>query len=135
MRSPSAWVWLARGEGLLAARQNEENAHRCFFKAQELQPRDPHLLLRIGIAYNRVRSFARARTPLLQSVHTDPTNPLALFQSGLMYDGLGEREAAIGMFERAIATAPDYGDALVALERVRRAGVLSRLWHRLKNGK
>jgi len=134
MRSPSAWVWLARGEGLLAARQNEDNAHRCFYKAQELSPRDPHLLLSIGIAYNRFRYYARARTPLQQSVHTEPNNPLALCQTGLMYEGLGERESAIGMFERALAAAPDYAEAHNALERARRAGVLSRLWKRMRRG-
>jgi len=133
MRSPSAWVWLARGEGLLTTRE-ETNAQRCFYKAQELRPKDPHLEMRIGIAYNRARRFARARPVLQWSVHTDSQNPLALYQLGLAHEGLGEREPALGMFERALALRQDYREAEEARDRVRRAGPLSRLWKRLRGG-
>ena len=52
LRSPAAWVWLARGEGLLGAHSPEANASRCFLKAIELAPEDWRLEMRIGMAYN-----------------------------------------------------------------------------------
>jgi tetratricopeptide (TPR) repeat protein len=54
-RSPSVWVWLARGQSLLLGGQQPANAQRCFLKAQELAPGDWHCELQVAMAYNSVR--------------------------------------------------------------------------------
>ena len=130
MRSPSALVWLARGEALLAARQPEENAHRCFLKAREQAPDDWRLEVRIGMAYNRARCWARARSPLLSAQRHAPDNPLALYHLGLAQEHLGEERVGAGLYERAVAVRPGFAEAAQALERVRRANFFTRLWRR-----
>lgn len=127
MRSPSPFVWLARGEGLLLSRHAEENAHRCFAKALELAPKDAHLELRIGIAYNRARLYARARASLQAAVHGDDRNPLALYELARTLEGLGERDAADGLYARALAVRPDYEAAANARDRIRNGGLVARL--------
>src|SRR5207247_5744554 len=93
MRSPSAWVWLARGEALLVARQPEMNARRCFLKAMELSPKDWHLELRIGMAYNRAGLSTQARGPLLSAVRIAGDHPLVLYHLGLASEKPGDWRA------------------------------------------
>ena len=78
MKSPSAWVWIARGQGLLATGQPAANASRCFMKALETAGEDWRASLRVGIAYNRSRMFAQARPLLLAAVRHSPDNALLL---------------------------------------------------------
>jgi tetratricopeptide (TPR) repeat protein len=127
-RSPSPWVWLARGEALLAARQPEVNARRCFLKALELAPKDWHLELRIGMAYNQAGMPAAARGPLLSAAHTAAggDNPLVLYHLGRASEGIGDWRAA-GFYERALAARPDFPEARAALEQLRSPGLLARL--------
>jgi tetratricopeptide (TPR) repeat protein len=132
MRSPSAWVWLARGECLLVSRQPEANARRCFFKAMELAPRDWHLELRVGMAYNDARLHTQALRPLLAAVRVAEDNPLALLQLGRAQEGAGNLSAAVGYYQRALAVRSDYPEARDALCRVQGAGPLSRLWRRFR---
>jgi tetratricopeptide (TPR) repeat protein len=132
LRSPSAWVWLARGETLLAAGQPEVNARRCFLKAMELSPRDWHLELRIGMAYNSAGIAAQARGPLLSAVRVAGDNPLVLYHLGLASEKTGDWHAAAGFYERAVAARPDFPEGQEALRQARGAGPLARLRQRLK---
>lgn len=129
-RAPSAWVWLARGEALLLTRQPDVNAQRCFLKALELTPDDRHLELRVGMAFNRARLFARARAPLCSAARTLSDNPLLLLHLGLMQEGLGELALAAGFFQRALAVRRDFPQAASGLSRTQGAGSLSRWWRR-----
>lgn len=122
LRAPSSWVWLARGEALLAARQPETNARHCFLKALEQSPEDPDLQLRIGIAYRRRGLESVARAPLQAAVRLGGENPLALYHLGAVLAGAGEREAAAGHLRRALAARRAFPEAEAALERVSRAG-------------
>jgi tetratricopeptide (TPR) repeat protein len=130
-RSPSAWVWLARGEALLAAGQPEVNARRCFLKARELAPEDGRVALRTGMAYAEARRFAEAREPLLRARQGMGSNPLLLYTLGRMYEGAGEWEQAAGCYERAAAARAEFTEALDALHRVRSGNPAGRAWGRL----
>jgi tetratricopeptide (TPR) repeat protein len=133
MRWPSAWVWLARGESLLVTRQPETNAHRCFLKAIEYAPDDWHIQMRIGMAYNRHRLPAKARSHLMTALRGAPNNPLLLYQLGWMLEGLGESTAAAGYYERALAVRPNFTEASDALKQARCFNPLFRLWRRMKH--
>ncbi|BDI31700.1 hypothetical protein CCAX7_37510 [Capsulimonas corticalis] len=132
LRAPSAWVWQARGESLLLTGQDVVNAQRCFLKAQELSPQDWHLEMRIGMSYNAVRKFAPARPHLLTAARGAPSNPLALYQLGLMHEGLGEFSLAQGCFQRAQAARRGYVEAERAAERVSGNNVFAHLWRGLR---
>ncbi|MGO8673997.1 MAG: tetratricopeptide repeat protein [Capsulimonadaceae bacterium] len=121
MKSPSAWVWLARGECLLLAKA-DDNAARCFVKAVELAGDDWHTELRVGIAYNASRRHARARGPLMAAARRAPANPLVAYELGVMHEGLGELPAAAGCFERALTLRRNYPAARRALDRVKVGG-------------
>ena len=135
MRWPSAWVWLARGESLLATRQPETNAYRCFLKAIELAPGDWHTTLRIGIAYNRHHLPAKARPHLLAALRTAKDNPLLLYQLGLTHEGLGDYPGAAGYYERALVARPRFPEARDAVYRLNHISPLSRLWRQLRHGR
>ena len=132
LRAPSAWVWQARGESLLLTGREVVNAQRCFMKAQELNPQDWHLEMRIGMAYNAVRKYAPARAHLLTAARNAQSNPLLLYQLGLMHEGLGEFSLARGCYQRAQAARRGYTDAERAAERLSGTGMCARLWRGLR---
>jgi tetratricopeptide (TPR) repeat protein len=133
LRWPSAWVWLARGECLLATRKPEANANRCFLKAIELAPEDGHTRMRIGMAYSRHRLPAKAREHLMAALRFAPKNPLLLYQLGGALEALGDFQIAAGYYERALAARPGYADAGEALKNLMRAGALTRLWRKMRH--
>ena len=133
MRSPSSWVWLARGEGLLHTQGGASNAGRCFLKAAELSPQDWRVELRIGMALGRARKWAEARRYLLAALHRAPNNPLVLLHNGLMREALGEMDMATGLFERALAARRGLPEAQAGLERVRKTGPVARWWRKLRS--
>jgi len=126
-RSATAWVWLARGEALLAARQPEPNVNRCFLKAIELAATAWEVELRVGMAYNRAKLYARSQPHLLSAIQKAPTNPLALYHLGLAFEGLGDKRGAAGYYQRAITARRSFTEALTALERVRKRGFFATL--------
>lgn len=134
MRSPSAWVWLARGEALLCTRASAANATRCFLKAVELSAESAsewRCELRAGMALNRAHCFAEARRWLQNAVRRAPNNPLVLYHSGLMHEALGEMELAIGFFERATLARRNFTEAQDALQRARAMNPLTKLWRKI----
>ncbi|MCW3059079.1 MAG: Tetratricopeptide repeat protein [Capsulimonas sp.] len=133
LRSPSCWVWHARGDGLLRTGQGAANAKRCFLKAQEIDPQEWRLEMRIGISYNEVRKFAEARPYLLAAARSAPGIPLLMLYLGTMHEGLGEISLARGFYERALAARRGYREAQTALDRVSATGVCARLWQGLRS--
>lgn len=143
LRSPSAWVWLARGEGLLGAHSLEANASRCFLKAIELAPEDWRLEMRIGMAYNGSQHYTRARASLLSALHRSEKgrtpgqapqggNCLLLYHLGIAHEGLGELALAAGYYQRASVARRHFVEAEQALSRVQAMGVFSKLWRQLR---
>lgn len=134
MRSPSAWVWLARGEALLHTKEGAANAARCFLKAVELSSESAsewRSELRAGMAFNHARRFAEARRWLQSAVRRAPNNPLVLLHNGLMHEGLGEIELAIGFFERAIVARRNFSEAQDALQRARSLNPVAKWWRKI----
>ena len=143
MRSPSAWVWLARGEGLLGAHLSEANAPRCFLKAVELSPQDWRMEMRVGMAYNGAHRYTSARAPLLSAQHRfeknrrpgtadSGDNCLLLYHLGVAHEGLGELALASGYYGRAASARRDFAEAQQALSRVQATGVFSKLWRQMR---
>lgn len=143
MRSPSAWVWLARGEGLLGAHISEANAPRCFLKAVELSPQDWRMEMRVGMAYNGAHRYTSARAPLLSAQHRfekdrrpgaagSGENCLLLYHLGVAHEGLGELSLASGYYGRAAGARRDFVEAQQALSRVQATGVFSKLWRQMR---
>lgn len=135
MRTPSEWVWLARGQSLLTRKNGDTNAARCFLKALEASGGDWHTDLRIGIAYNTEHRYAQARPHLIQAAREAPQNPLAAFQLGIMHEGVSDMSSAITCFERALNLRRNYPEARRALERARKTDtttqMIRRLWQRM----
>jgi Flp pilus assembly protein TadD len=119
-RNPPVWAWIHRAEGLLLLDHPVGNAERCLLKAQEMLPNDAGMWLQCGIVWNKSKHPARARKALLEALRLDARNPQILYQCGLAHEQLGEKAAASGYFERAIAERPGYKAAREALERTRR---------------
>lgn len=143
LRSPSPWVWLARGEGLLRTRQPVENAARCFLKAVELAADDWRTEARVGMAYNGARLYGPARSPLVSALRrlesgrtagaTPPReNGLVLYHLGITHEGLGELALAAGYYQRALAARRHYVEAEQALSRVQATGMFSKVWRQIK---
>lgn len=133
LRSPSAWVWLARGEALLHTRDGAVNAGRCFLKAAELAPQEWRVELRIGMALNGAGKFAEARRWLASALKGAPNNALVLLHNGLMREGLGEWNLAVGLFERALVARRGFREAQNALERIQKIGPVARWWRKLRS--
>ena len=131
LKSPSAWVWLTRGEALLAARQPAANARRCFLKARELAPDDWRVALQIGMIYNGAGFAAEARAPLLAASRHAGDNPVLLYHLGRMYEATGERGLADGCYQRARAARPELGQGPEWAPAAPSANPLRRLWGRL----
>jgi tetratricopeptide (TPR) repeat protein len=131
LQNASPWVWLARGECLLAAAQPEPNVRACFSKAMALASGDPYLELRIGMAYSRARKYFLARPPLLSALRRIGENPLAFYHLGRVSEGLGERREAAGWYERALTARPDFREAQEGLRRTRHVRPLAGLLRRL----
>lgn len=134
-RTAGTWPWLARGEALLAARERELNARNCFVKARELAPDDWTAELHIGIVYNMARFPEQAKPALLRALRHAEENPLVLYHLGLAEEGLGQWEAAAGCYRQALVRRRDFREAAAGLERVRRAGPLTRFWRGLGFGR
>ena len=143
LRSPSAWVWLARGEGLLGAHLSEANAARCFLKAVELAPDDWRLEMRVGIAYNSAHHYTWARAPLLSALRRfekgrrpggieSGGDCLLLYHLGVAHEGMGEMALASGYYGRASAARRHFVEAEQALSRVQATGVFSKLWRQMR---
>jgi tetratricopeptide (TPR) repeat protein len=135
MKSPSAWVWLARGQALLHTKAASINARRCFLKAMEASPRDWRVELRTGSAYNEAGLYGEARPFLLSAVSAVPENPLVLTEAGRAHEGLGQMSLAAGYYRRALAVRRDFVPAGQGLARVEGAGRLTGFWRRLRGGR
>lgn len=119
-RNPTAWAWLHRAEGLLILNEPSDNASRCLLKAQEMHPSEAGVWLQSGLIWMQTGHAARARHPFMEALRLDPANPFVMLQCGLNQELLGQKEAAAGYFERALALRPGYRLAEDALQRVRR---------------
>lgn len=131
-RSPSPWVWLARGQVLLLVKEPVKNAQRCLVKAAE-QEDDVNrwrIEMRIGEALFRAGKALEAKQYLERAYHAQPRNEWVNYLLGLTCERLGLRQMAVNCLEQAIA-ARRFPHAQSALSRVK-SPFWQRCWNALR---
>ena len=131
-RSPSPWVWLARGQVLLLLKEPVANARRCLAKAAEMEDGTNRwrVELRAGEALLRGGHFLEARKYLERARHAQPRNELVNYLLGLACEKLGQRQLAANYLQQALA-ARRFPQALSALARVK-SPFWQRWWNALR---
>ena len=120
------YVWLARGEVLLALRQ--ANDEYCFSKAQaSAGTRDWFLLLTIARVYYFYRQAAKALTYLQQALMLRQTSPYLWCIQGDCQLAVGLAAGAVHSYEQALTFDRRCAHAAGALARLRDRGILSRI--------
>jgi len=79
------------------------------------RPDDEMLLLKLGITLARNGLPARAIEVYQKVLTRNPGNAAAHFNIGLAYDRVGESDAAIRAYEKALEIRPDYHHALLEM--------------------
>ncbi len=124
-RGDTAYVWLARGDVMLARR--ESRAGYCFEKALLLAPGDwsvAWLAARVRYYYSQ---FALALKLLQQAVELNATHFLVWLELGRCQEALGLAGPARHSFEQARQLNQDCREAALALARLSGMGVGPRL--------
>lgn len=126
-KTPTPYVWLARGLVLLAVNP-EQHSRTCFLKAQEGAPNDGFVDLRIALGYLEQREFPRAKEFLLRAVERDSENPLGWYSFGSCCEGLFAYARARSCYERSLSAGPELKDrALEALGRLANRGIVDKV--------
>jgi tetratricopeptide (TPR) repeat protein len=130
----SPYVWLARGDVLLACR--EKRADYCFARALRAAPREwlwPWLAARTHYYYSR---FALALKLISQAMALDASQSVVWVQMGKCQFALGLATAAQSSFEQARQLNPRNREAAAELNTLQSAGWRVRLlgWWRRASG-
>ena len=128
-RGDTPYVWLARGDVLLA--RNESRADHCFEKASLLAPQDwfiAWLGARIRFYYEQ---FALALKFIQKAVELNPGHFLLWLEQGHCQQALNLVGAAENSFRTAQQLNKDCLEANTALIRISETGILKRLFGRL----
>lgn len=75
-------------------------------------PRDARVLMRLGITLSRNGLHGRALEVYRRVQALDPANPAVHYNMGLAFDRLGQLDAAVRAYEKAVEIRPDYHHAL-----------------------
>lgn len=130
-RGDTPYVWLARGDVLLA--RKERRADYCFDKAIALAPRDwftAWLGARVRFFYEQ---FALALKLVQQALEWEPCRAVLWLQLGLCQQRLGMVGAARTSLGRALEVRPHWTLAEAALVETDQAGPLARLADSFRN--
>lgn len=95
------WVMLESGN-YEAARQTLEQARELGYAGTERE---------LGRAYMRLRRPADARPLLAHAVEAKPDDAVAQFEYGRVLEELGQNDAALAAYRRAVAAHPEFEDA------------------------
>lgn len=130
-RGDTPYIWLARGDVLLARR--EKRADYCFDKAIALAPRDwfiAWLAARIRFFYDQ---FTLAVKLLKQALEWEPCQGVLWLQLGLGQKSLGMVGAARESFARSLELRPHCPLTEQALAELGQVGLMSRVSGGLRN--
>ena len=130
VRGDTPYVWLSRGDVLLA--RKEKRANYCFDKALELEPQNwffHWLVSRVQFYYEK---FSLALKHAQQALAMDASRCAAWLQAGQCQMALGLAGPAQNSFEQAIELNPHCQPAHRALDELPRQGFWSRLGGRLR---
>jgi tetratricopeptide (TPR) repeat protein len=124
-RGDSPYVWLARGDVLLA--NSERRADYCFEKAMLLAPKDWFIALlaaRIRFYYEQ---FVLAMNLLQQAIEWKADHFLLWLELGRCQQAVGLLTAARSSFTHAHQINPNCGEATSALRQLSRSGIFTRI--------
>ena len=133
-RGDSPYVWLARGDVLLA--RKEPRADYCFDKALMLAPGNWFIAWLAARIRSFYRQFVLALNLLQQATAANAANPVLWLELGRCQEALGFLGPAEMSFNQAIQLNPRCREADQALTRLQSRGLGDRLlgcWRRLKN--
>jgi tetratricopeptide (TPR) repeat protein len=124
-RGDTPYVWLARGDVLLARR--EQRADYCFDKAMLLAPKDWFITLlaaRIRLYYEQ---FVLALNLLQQAIEWNAGHFLLWLELGRCQQAMGLLNSAQASFTHARQLNPDCREATFALNHLSRTGPVGRM--------
>ena len=124
-RGDTPYVWLARGDVLLA--RKESRADFCFEKAQAFAPKDWFLAWLIGRVRFYYRQFALAVKLMQQAVEANTGHFLVWLELGRCQQALGLIGPARNSFSQAQQLNPRSSEVIAALTKLSQTGVWSRL--------
>jgi len=121
VRSRWVWVLLVQGDAYIA-KGDYADGMAAYRKAAELEPRDPMVLRRLGIAHSRMRDYTAAIEHFRGSLAERPDQPQVLLELGFAYMQRGDLDSAEAAYREVIARSPEDpgGYANVALVHLRR---------------
>jgi tetratricopeptide (TPR) repeat protein len=125
-KEDSPFLWLARGEALLASRG--ANHEYCFMKARSAAGGDWFILLLVARLYAAYGDHARAYAWVKEAAELSPTHAFTWLVMGQIQKALGLEERAASSLEQA-STLDE--SCRQAIEDLRQLNALS-VWARLK---
>ena len=131
-RGDSPYLWLARGDVLLA--RKEARADYCFEKAQALAPNDWVIAWLIGRVRYYYEQFSLALKAIQQAVELNATHFVLWLELGRCQQALGLIGPATNSYTQARQLRADCHEATIALGKLSHAGFGARLagwWRRL----
>jgi tetratricopeptide (TPR) repeat protein len=128
-RGSTPFVWLARGEALMAARQ--ANDEYCLEKAAADSKQDWFVQLRIARIFYSYRQFAKAMSWIQKAIQQEPGAPYVLHVLGDCQRALGFGSSARTSYRQALALDPEFARSQVALNDLEDEGFLGWLWSRI----
>lgn len=100
---------------ILIAQGKTEEAIVAIKEARESDPKDLNLLLNEAQLYIKLEQMDKFGILMQEAIQLDPKNPTLFFNLGVVNQGEGKTEDAIGYYKKAIELDPEYGDAFMNL--------------------
>jgi tetratricopeptide (TPR) repeat protein len=125
-KGTTPFVWLARGEALMSARQ--ANDEYCLEKAAAESKQDWFMQLRIARVFYSHRQFARAMTWITKATKQEPGAPFVLHVLGDCQAALGFSSSARSSYRQALALDPEFALASAGLDALDERSFLGWLW-------
>ncbi|MCX7020150.1 MAG: tetratricopeptide repeat protein [bacterium] len=129
-KSSSPYVWIARGEVLLAT--GDRNADFCIEKAKSVAPRDWFSLLNTARVYYICRKYCKALEIAREALDLKTTSPFVWFVMGLCQRELGMRSQSIKSFQQALSLDRNFKPAESALQSSNRMNAFKQLFAPLR---
>jgi tetratricopeptide (TPR) repeat protein len=129
-RGDTPYVWLARGDVLLA--RAEQRANYCFEKALLLARNDWFTLVLAARIRMYYQQFVLALKLIQQAVELNPGHFLVWFVQGQCHQQLGMIGTAEKSFRQALELNPHNAAADAAMQKILRTGTIARLRGKLR---